>query len=815
MLKFLKRFFVPSRFDALCFAVAVHWMVAVFSVAILPSIPRGRSFANADPIIMTAGATWVAIAATLCWRANSARRTWLLAISSIASVCFVVGWYYLNVDVVEAKSILSPGRLASQTASFDLSRFLANAKANVAYAVLIAVFVWLISITSRKVFRVARKPLAGLGWRFRGDRTKVLISVAAVMFVLAIVSRVLSSGGPSAIFRLHGPTVEFVFAMIGYALLWFVVLFWFPRSFVLPGKPIQKICTFLLVLLVMLPVIADASNAGSFNDKTAVFLSGILFVLSVIAVGGRPLKKQESSQQPEKFFESRPSCFAVVPVALLAVALGIQTFFDVGVLASASGNSTLTELIEKARESAIVKWESGGRIQFLSNSSVGGSVWRVQFDESAPRDIVNIVQDRTGSRFIELCDMTPDFDTSMLNGSAMGILLSDCEVSNSQLTDILSSSSWMTIRGKFSVVDDGTKVDPGVVNSVQFENVKPGVVQRFFDAAKCEDQMIYTIVHSPIGNEDWPAIEEVAKGGMVYLYGGWAENFKLPSESRSLKRVHFHDLTDPGGRPKPVDRDLILNTDMQLNLTGPGLNSPWLAWKLMLLRGDSGGYPLTHYLESSGKPLDEFANKLGLSYRLNDDQTIHSIYLPRCSGIDLQGLDDVRVLSFDPGWVQGESTAFGGGDPISLSPFKTLTSLEELYFEPSFVPEDLSILADLTSLKHLQIPSVVRKVTGRVGFDACQTLESITFFGKPDNTTYREISRLRNLKRLVIVNSENDETLTDEYLAKLQKKFLGVDARIILPSETEPLVPEPFRKYRDRVRKELRADTSWLDELTQ
>jgi len=56
-----------------------------------------------------------------------------------------------------------------------------------------------------------------------------------------------------------------------------------------------------------------------------------------------------------------------------------------------------------------------------------------------------------------------------------------------------------------------------------------------------------------------------------------------------------------------------------------------------------------------------------------------------------------------------------------------------------------------------------------------------------------------NLKRLVIVNCDEDEMLTAKYRDK--------------PAETESLVPESFRRCRDRVRKELREDTSWLDEI--
>ena len=115
------------------------------------------------------------------------------------------------------------------------------------------------------------------------------------------------------------------------------------------------------------------------------------------------------------------------------------------------------------------------------------------------------------------------------------------------------------------------------------------------------------------------------------------------------------------------------------------------------------------------------------------------------------------------------------------------------------------------SLKHLQIPAVVRKVTGPVGFDKLQSLESITFLGTPDSQSYREVAKLKNLQRLVIVNFDEDESLTPEYRDKLAEKLPGVEVEILEPAEKESLIPQTFRDYRDRVRKELREDTSWLD----
>jgi hypothetical protein len=814
MVQFLKRWFRPSRFDACCFVIAIQWMVVLFSVAILPSMPNGHVPIESGMAILVAFGTLIAIAATQCWKSNSNRRTLMLVVSSIASVGCVVGWYYFNSGYVDAKRSVQFGLQTAELPSFDVAGFLWGSLVHLRNAIAAACVVWLVNLAIFRVSRSAKLPLARMIQRLRADRTGMLMGVAAVMFLLAIVGRLLSSTDSRTSNASVSSMAQVTAAILGYGSAWLILLFWFPRSFVHKGVPIQKVVSLLLVVALCPMFFSQLIGNASAGDGVIVLVAVVAFVFSVIGIGGVHAAAEERPETSNRFVGSRPTFFSILPVVLLMVAIGFYSSLDLGVFASPQRNATFAQQIAQSRESVAVTRESGGRITLVSDPSFGGSAWRVWFDESAPKDLVKAVLNR-GGRCVELCNLTPEFDMSAVNGSGIVLLMTDCEVSHTQLSDILSSGAWLRIRGKFAVVDDGTEIDSSVVNSIVFQNIDPGVIQKFFEVANCENQMLYTMVHSPVGDQDWPMIEELAQSGSVYLYGGWEEGFQLPPETRSLSRIHFQDLSSTNGKPKPVDRNLVFNTDMKLTFSGSIGNDPAIAWKLMLLRGDFGGYSLEHYWNLSNSPIDEFAKEIGLSYQLNADQTIHSIYLPLCSGIQLEGLDEVRVLSFDPAWVEGASIGSGRGVPTSLSSLNSLTNLEELYFEIGFVPEDLSFLNHLTSLKHLQIPSVLRKVTGPIGFDACQTLESITFFGKPDNTTYREIIRLENLKRLVIVNSENDSSLNDQYLMKLRKKFAGVDADIILPSETESLVPKPFREFRARIRKELREDTSWLDEILE
>jgi len=119
----------------------------------------------------------------------------------------------------------------------------------------------------------------------------------------------------------------------------------------------------------------------------------------------------------------------------------------------------------------------------------------------------------------------------------------------------------MEITGEFSLVDDGAVVDSGNFSSLGFRDTNPGAVAAFFGAAKCEKRMTIVIVNTPVGSEDWPAVEEVAQSGRVYLYGGWIDGFQLPKQTRPLSKVHYVDTAVKSGKVK-VDKDLFLNTDI-------------------------------------------------------------------------------------------------------------------------------------------------------------------------------------------------------------------------------------------------------------
>lgn len=813
MLKFLKRLFVPTRFDACVLAIVIHWLIAILIVTVLSSLTSYLGYFEFEVIIYVVGATWLSIAATIGWKANSNRRMILLLISSIASLGFIVGWVYLNADYLFDQLLVAKGRRNDQS-PFDASQFLYASWA-LGYCLLASLAVWAANWIARSCFRLIKNPFPWLGQKFKNDRTRILLVVAGILFFIAMGSRVASSLG--VVGDIGAVAFMFLFAG-GFVLYWAIFLFWLPRCMVLDGMPVQKIASFVVVLFVFIPIVFNAFQSYD------VFLSigplwlggGLIFVLSTIGVGGKQSKNRVGSDQAGidnariGGIGSRPTLFSLGAVLLLAAAIAIPRYVDLAVFVLPQrGNKSFSQQLELAVESARVNRESGGKIKLSYDEDSQATVWKVQFDSDSNPQLLDAFGKPGTFNSVEFSGLDSSFDLSAIKGNVTGLRLIDSKVSHTQLNDILASTQWLQVVGEFAIEDDGAVVDPGALVSACFRDTKPGVVAKFFDAVKCAKQITYLFVIVPTANEDWAAIEEVAQSAHVYLQRGWADDFVMPKTDRSLKKVHCY--TYEAKDKENFDKNLFLNTDINFSFGGGVSDSPENTWKLLILRGLSDFSIHVDSIVSADKTFEERVKEIGMAYQLNEDKSVKSLYFPWGEQQQV-ALPELRVLSYDPGWV-GFGSVGVAGSPVDLGHLKLFPDLEELYFSTALVFDDLAFLAYLKSLKHLQTPSVIRKVTGPVGFDACQSLESITFLGTPDNQSYREVAKLKNLKRLVIVNFDEDELLTREYRDKLAEKLPGVEVKILEPTEAESLVPVPFREYRDRMRKELREDTTWLDEI--
>lgn len=818
MFTILKRAIVPTRFDAFCFAIGIQWAAVIVSVMILPAMAR-LVVVHAEIVLAVSAGTWLAVATTIGWKANSKLRLRILLLSSIASLGFVVAWNYFNAADLHERAHESS--FGNRPSSFDAEMFLYELFLNVFWCVLALVVVWVVNWGARKGFQQLKSPFSRLGKLIKNDRTRFLFTAAAGLFVIAIAVRILSAFGVALGSENIGPAIGYVVSSLGCVLFWAVVLFWFPRSFTLTARPVQKAVSLLLVAFICVLVVSDPFQIFTLAlSRFTWFIGAFVFVLSVLSFGGQPRQKVAASSESEteslvadRRNVSRPSLFSAVALFGIVILVAVPWCIDLGVLTMPPRRSvTIMQRLELAYEVAKINRTSDGRVRAYFAEGGDFLIFRIQCDEDLPADIFESIGSFGDLYCIELCNLSSGFDLGGLSGQAVPVTLTNCEVSHSQLSDILRAASWLAINGDFSIVDDGADVDPGAISSMNFLETKPGAVADFFGATKCEKQMSYVSLNAAVGDEDWSAVEELAQSSNVFLFGGWARGFQLPKQTRSLKKLHLV------GNATQIDdieakKDLLLNTDINISYRWRLPQTPEDAWKFLMLRGGSDFRDQVLSIAKADEVFADRAKEIGMAYELEDNQMIRSLYFPWGFEESFGAIPSLKVLSFDTGWVVGAVRDRFGSVPVSFNHLKSLSELEELYFDVMLVYRDLAFLKDLKSLKHLQTPSVVRQVTGPVGFDACQSLESITFLGSPDNQTYREIAKLKKLKRLVIVNFDEDEKLTSDYRDKLAEKLPGVTVQILATSEYESLIPKPFCTYRDRIREELRSDTKWLDEI--
>ena len=86
------------------------------------------------------------------------------------------------------------------------------------------------------------------------------------------------------------------------------------------------------------------------------------------------------------------------------------------------------------------------------------------------------------------------------------------------------------------------------------------------------------------------------------------------------------------------------------------------------------------------------------------------------------------------------------------------------------------------------------------GFDVCQSLESIVLLGKPDKKTINEYQNLANLKRLVIVDSLNDNIANEEFRSGIAKALPNAEIQVIPFGQFKPDPPEKFKKHAETIK---------------
>jgi len=500
-------------------------------------------------------------------------------------------------------------------------------------------------------------------------------------------------------------------------------------------------------------------------------------------------------------------------IALLAFVMGggasIPWILDLDVLRG-------TGDLKRARESRSITVQSGGRIKTSTYWGRSTSIWSCDLRGDAPKDVLQILRGQKMDG-LELVGLDPKDDTAgILNLGAPVLILKDACVTGAQMKDLLGA-------GRLSVVDDfkwdsvpGPELGLSLPANLHVQGSE-GSLAEILKGFK--NQQGTGVVQSvgEIHQADWDAICELPAGYDVQLYGGINRNVDFAkNKNHDLSNVMIQAANNL--MRKDVVRYLLSETKVRLLMYELASSSPKAYFDLMFFRGSSFGYQdpgveITNaFYLSPPRPITELMDEIGLVFARGEDGNATGLFAPGCAELaEIAEISSLKRLSLDPSWISSETATFMGAGAIDVAHLAQLKELEELWFGSRFIPLDLNFLAKMKSLKKLQIAAVDRTVTGPVGFDACPTLESVTFFGWPDRKTVLELVQLRRLKEVILVDDGTGGGVLSE--DELRKALGDIELVVQQYTDEEKRIPKEFLEFRERRKKELGEELGWLDEL--
>jgi len=280
-------------------------------------------------------------------------------------------------------------------------------------------------------------------------------------------------------------------------------------------------------------------------------------------------------------------------------------------------------------------------------------------------------------------------------------------------------------------------------------------------------------IQSPVDQEDWRAFARHSDACHFGLYNFQRQAASFPKEffaSGELYGVSLfcYDADHPG--------QLLPFLGSGVQLLAPPVRDGQAFWDYCFIGIEPSR---SRRWIDSNKAFLEQATDYHWAFGWHPDGTISEIWLPTIELVlqNQSALDSVRTLRMDREGI----VAFNELLARDVSALATLQSLERLYLDRQQYIDSFGFLAQLGELRQLQIQGKGRTSSDTAGFDECENLETVRFFGAPDPQTIRELATLPKLRRVEIVdeNAEFDKPKTRadlrERLPMVNVSFISVD----------------------------------------
>ena len=791
------RAFIPNQTDTVL--VVCSWLLFVslassVFVARNPVAGFGVEY-WAAPLIVSIAACFAGLATAIAWGRRSKSLSRIIGGTSIFSAIV-----FSIVALLHSESGTFRFGPDMYAVPFGLTGILA--------ASLIGTFVAILLVTL--FLRLTPKFFSQVIFRHL-TRHQMLISLTVLLLIVGVAQNIYFPKGE----WLNYLGSEFVVTSIFWTIMFLLAVFW-------PGWAICARSSWWVVLLALLPMLGlniclavyvTINQAFALIALSVSSLSGgVVFVGTLFAVREKPAAKRS-----QKRTMVCPSVWSIVPLAICIGGGGTLVMID-----------QTYKLEFLLRPFAQIDWEAAKLARKIERDS-GGWVrmefngWQnfywCKFNLTTPAEVLDCIKE-IDYAVIYFNNLNPKIDTSLIRGISKRVFVTGGTITPQQLADLAEECSHLSLTD-IGVEATGEKVSLNSTAKFYVFPSQPGQIKNLLDSIESFGELQMISIIGPIVPEDWPAVINASQKTKVQVQGALDEGgLNLNDELlKSMKGIRIPVYFPMAKYNNALE--FFLRSDATLCAQAVCFDgmSQQQVWDFLFAKsGEVSRENFANWWISrpNTDSLQEQANRFHWAFGWDEGGAITELLIPVDDGkFEIDDLAELKTLSFDQSWLSAEdidATREFNGIKIDLA---NLRKLERLYFSTSGVEEiigsrDLSVLASLSELKHLQSPCVDSSDRPLRGFDALGGLESLTLFGIPSKSVIREVSTLKKLQVLNVVDL-NELQPNSEWLTAVQNGLPGVDVRLVKKIDWKPDMPPSFRKHLDEKKKELRKKL--LEEL--
>ncbi|TWT98426.1 hypothetical protein [Stieleria varia] len=641
------------------------------------------------------------------------------------------------------------------------------------------------------------KMLSRVGSYLNRHRQRLMIGFAVVMFPATVLRNAIDTELQSHRYVVGFFTVMFaVFAFL--VSLYFVLRYFLNRRWM----ALKAICLIGLVTAVsafwIIQAFSQPIRLGYLENCIEIVMWSTIPFFFIVAFLV-PLWTAESSDGSKHHLVSVWS-LVLSTIAVCSTWFALQRYDPLTIASSALESVSVNprppswELLSVAEESRrIQKLTDGAARLFSSNGSLGLYVnVRGERDADCLHRLISIPP--PGIRSITIENLQPFVDTKPLRSYSGHVGILSREITAEQMEDLCHKTTSLAFcDAKLPDRNESGVTLPPFVTTYSTKPI-PGFAD-FIDAyAGTRKRPFY--LNAPLTMDDWNAVLRANQRcsfclyDLQYLPAGASTSAEIAKQSSlsgvSLMHLHITEL----------DSDLVRLLETDLRFVGVSLDDAQTMWDLAFSNPKIRCSPFK--VTGETLPFGRAVKEYHWAYGWNEQNRITKLWLPDIDQLDKNAseLDAVTTLRFDRRGFIG----FRVFQALDFSPLGKLPQLQRLYLGSGEYFGDLRFLAKLPKLVHLQIQAQNRSTMKSSGYEVCTNLESIRFFGTPQQQAIKELAGLSKLKRLEIVDDDSS-FVSESEVSALKEQLPGVDIQIISPEQFQPDLSDALKEHLESVRK--------------